>query len=356
MGRKYIFVFGILLFGVFLCSIIWILTNSIGMLFLLNLLGSAFIGLFYICNILLRKSIWYKNLFVDYDHKKYPDNVWYREHNERNFDIVNLGSSGAKSAFDYKNTGILGMNWAQAPQTLHDDFRLLKNFHSILRQEGYVLITLMPFTSLNKKTGLMDTLKYTMTLAPTLLDPQFKKNAFVIRKYPILLGKPAIKALLNCLLKRRHSALVCEGIDYNPMDIKSLEADALLWVNGWKQQFDIDDFEAPLTPENLKGRACRVELMRDMIDFCRERNYQPVCIILPVTKQMAKYFSKEFKRTYIYSFIEEINRGVPVLDYSDIDYLMQNEFYFNSFLLNQTGRKEFTKRVLSDLKLISSIE
>lgn len=52
--------------------------------------------------LLIRKTQWYKSLFLDENHTIYPDNTWYRTHNERNFDVVVLGSSGAKWAFDFQ--------------------------------------------------------------------------------------------------------------------------------------------------------------------------------------------------------------------------------------------------------------
>ena len=51
---------------------------------------------------ILYKTEWYKSLFLDPDHTIYPDNYWYRKNDERNFDVVNLGSSGGKWAFDYQ--------------------------------------------------------------------------------------------------------------------------------------------------------------------------------------------------------------------------------------------------------------
>ena len=77
------------------------------------------------CEILYRTN-WYKSMFRDLNHETYPDNVWYREHDERNFDLVNLGSSGGKWAFDYTGLEIKAMNWAQQPQTLLEEYNLLR--------------------------------------------------------------------------------------------------------------------------------------------------------------------------------------------------------------------------------------
>ena len=122
----------------------------------------GFIGLtaLYIVNKTLKKTQWYLTLFVDPLHEIYPDNEWYRKHDERNFDLVNLGSSGGKWAFNYSGFNIKAMNWAQQPQTLLEDYNLLRHFHSILRKGGYVIITIMPFTGLNKETNLYDALKF----------------------------------------------------------------------------------------------------------------------------------------------------------------------------------------------------
>ena len=106
---------------------------------------------------LIRRTQWYKSLFLDENHTIY--NTWYRSHAERDFQLVVLGSSGAKWAFDFSDLPVKAMNWAQQPQTLVEDFNLLRCYHSILCKGGNVIITIMPFTGLNKETGLMDAMK-----------------------------------------------------------------------------------------------------------------------------------------------------------------------------------------------------
>ena len=44
---------------------------------------------------LIKKTNWYKNFFVE---DIYPGNYWYREHDERKFGLVAVGSRGAKWA------------------------------------------------------------------------------------------------------------------------------------------------------------------------------------------------------------------------------------------------------------------
>lgn len=307
------------------------------------------------CN-LLYKTKWYKSFFVDANHEIYPDNTWYRNHDERNFDVVNLGSSGGKWAFDYTDTGIKGMNWAQQPQTLLEDFNLLRHYHSILRKNGYVLIVIMPFTGLNKETGLRDAMKYLkIDTQGEPIQPYMYKEACRYAEYPILFKKPAAKALIRFLLGKDKSRVDNKpSMERNPMSDEELRQDAANWMKGWKHQFIIDDFEAPLTEHNQVGREYRVSLMRQLIDFCIERGYQPVYIIPPVTEYLAKEFTPKFKDLYIYDYLKQVSREIPLLDYSKDATLKDKDFYFNSFFMNLRGRKLFTRRVLKDLGLINN--
>lgn len=304
---------------------------------------------------ILYKTNWYKSMFLDPNHEIYPDNVWYREHDERNFDVVNLGSSGGKWAFDYADLNVKAMNWAQQPQTLLEDYNLLRHFHSILKRGGYVLITIMPFTGLNKKTGLMDAMKYVkFDIQGEPIQPYMFKEAQRYANYPILFKKQAFKALIKYFIGRdKKCGLRPETqLEYNPMKNSELEKDAKRWIDGWKKQFGISDFDAPLTRENEEGRAYRIKLMQTLIDFCTERGYKPVYVIPPVTEHLAKYYTPKFEETYIYGYLKEVNRVVLTLDYSkDSEFKFNDELFFNSFFLNKKGRKHFTRRVLKDLKI-----
>lgn len=301
----------------------------------------------------VKATEWYKDKFIDFTHERYPDNVWYREHDERNYDLVNLGSSGGRWAFDWQAVGVKGMNWANQPQTLIDDFRLLKNFHSILRKNAVVIITIMPFTGLNKKTGVMDTFKYLGTLYwDVVKDMPNLQQAERLRNYPILFGKPAIKATIKHLLGlETKSSDWRETIEQNPMSPEQLEKDADGWMSGWARQFGIADFELPLTEDNQDGRKVRVGVMRAIIDFCIERGYRPVYVIPPVTKQLAVQFTPRFRDIYIYNFLKAVDRDVPTLDYLDNTDFQDGQLYFNSFFLNKRGRELFSRRIVRDIGL-----
>lgn len=301
----------------------------------------------------IKKSRWYNSLFVANDGEVYPNNKWYREHDERNFDIVVLGSSSAKWAFSFDNVPVKGMNWAQAPQTLVEDFNILRNFHSILRLGGYVIITIMPFTSLNKQTGVYDALKYLKISTHQPIEPYMIDQARRYFNYPIFMGRPAIKAGIRYILKQELAInKIGETATSNPMSPQQLENNAQNFIKGWKQQFDISDLEAPLTNQNIKERLFRIGLMQTIIDFCLERDYQPIYLIPPVTDHLSRLLTSRFENLYIYSFLKDVGRNIPLLDYSKNTELKDERLYFNSFFLNRNGRVQFTTRVLNDLHLL----
>ena len=303
---------------------------------------------------ILYKTNWYKSFFVDLNHETYPDNNWYRTHDERNFDIINLGSSSAKWAFNYSDTTVKGMNWAQQPQTLVEDFNLLRHYHSILRKGGYVIITIMPFTSLNKDTNVFDAIKYLkIDTQGEPIQPHKIEVAQKYAEYPILMKKSAVKALIKYFLGLDSNInSSASQLDYNPMTTEDLEMDAFNWVNNWKKQFEIADFDAPLTIKNKSDRNYRIKIMRELIDFSIERGYNPIYVIPPITKHLSQYYTSKFEDTYIYSYLSEVDRDIPVLDYSKDESLMNDDLYFNSFFLNKQGSKQFTNKVLKDIKLI----
>jgi len=303
---------------------------------------------------ILYKTEWYKSLFVGTDHETYPDNYWYREHDERNFDVVNLGSSGGKWAFDYTDTGLKAMNWAQQPQTLLEDFNLLRHYHSILKKDSYVLITIMPFTGVNKETGIYDAIKYLkLETQGEAIEPVMYEKAKRYAEFPILFGRPAVSALARLVFHKEIHEDKTKNWDRidNPMTEDELRADAKRWMANWQAQFSIPGFEKPLTEQNQKGREIRIRLMREMVDFCIERNYTPVWVIPPTTKYLAQEFTPKFSQIYIYDFLKQVERDVRLLDYSKEESLMDKDLYFNAFFMNRRGAKEFTERVLSDLNL-----
>lgn len=309
----------------------------------------------FVANRYILATEWFQYIHADYDHERYPDNIWYRNHDERNYQLVNLGSYAAKFAFDYSDAGVRAMNWSSGVQTLIDDYKLVQNFHSILKENGTIIIVIMPFTSVNKRTGIMESFKFHNTFGWELTEPEYRERCRILERFPIFFGIRAMKVLVKAMMGK--STVQSDGnhVENTPMPNEELKKDAHLRIVSWKKEFSIENLEDNLTPENREGRKIRIQIMRELIDFIQEREYRAVWVIPPVSEYLSAYFTDQFKEQYIYNYLKQVDRDILLLDYlADKDFRDRN-LYFNSYFLNQRGAKLFTRRVMADLRKIERL-
>ena len=295
-------------------------------------------------NRMVKKTNWYRNVIPD--ESNYPDNEWYRSHLERNYDVVNVGSSSAVFAFDYTGLNVKAFNWAMQPQSLEFSFKILKMYFSILGQKGIVLIPFSPFSGLSVTGKWAETAndRYYTILDSTLVnDYESVKRR---RNYPLFTQpKAALKSLVRDVPK-----VVCGTRKRSCYTEEDFQQDAERWIKNWKREFRIDDMDAPLSDENKKGAESRRKLLSEMIDFCLERELRPVLVLPPMHPSLSRLFTNEFRENYIYSFLRRTNiRNILFLDYFDDKRFVSAEDYDNSFFLSQEGARRFTRIVLEDV-------
>ena len=144
--KKKILALGLLYAALCLFSLAVNIKIAISLLLVGILVLFAFAALLYI-NKSVKKTQWYKSVIPNMS--LYPTNEWYREHLERNFDVVNIGSSSARYAFDYSGLPVKAFNWGEQPQSLNNGFKILKTYFSILKKGGTVIISLGPLSGLD---------------------------------------------------------------------------------------------------------------------------------------------------------------------------------------------------------------
>lgn len=296
-------------------------------------------------NRLVKKTNWYNNVIPD--KANYPDNEWYRSHLERNYDVVNVGSSSAVFAFDYTGLNVKAFNWAMQPQSLEYSFKILKMYFSILAQKGIVLIPFSPFSGLSvagKWTATANDKYYTILDCTLVDDYESVKRR---RNYPLFTQpRTALKRLVKDV--PRH---VCGTRIKSCRTEEEFRQDAERWMEIWKKEFNIEYLSAPLSDENKKGAESRRKLLSEMIDFCLVRELRPVLVLPPMHPALSSLFTKEFRENYIYSFLRRTNtRNILFLDYFDDKRFVSAEDYDNSFFLSQEGARRFTRIVLEDVK------
>lgn len=341
--RKKIFTLGLLYAALCLFSLAVNIKIAIS-LFLGGILALFISTTLLYINKLVKKTQWYKSVIPNMS--LYPTNEWYREHLERNFDVVNIGSSSARYAFDYSGLPVKAFNWGEQPQSLNNGFKILKTYFSILKKGGMVIISLCPLSGLDieGKWGKDANDKYYYILPSELINDYSsvaKRRNYPLVYYPIT----SIKNLLRKTLGKENGQ--------NTELVKTFVDDSEKWIKIWKDEFGITSFEEPLSEVNNKGKEKRIALLKEIFTFCIERDLRPVIVIPPMHCSLANKFTPTFRENYIYSFVNKANIfKVPFLNYMDDERFDDDKYFYNSFFLNEKGAKKFTNIVLKDLKIL----
>lgn len=292
----------------------------------------------------VKKTNWYRNIIPDIEN--YPGDAWYRKHLERNYDAVNLGSSSAVYAFNYSTAGVKAFNWALQPQSMEYSYKVLRQYYSIIKKNGAVIIPLSPFSGLDVKGKWQETAndKYFHILDSTMIDNYqavaYRRN-HPLRAYP----KYSIKRLFNDEPKR---GKYCCHKCYKESDF---EENAAWWIDLWCKEFNIDRLDSPITETNKAGMQNRISLLSEIIDFCLVRNLRPILTIPPIHTSLSKKFSTKFCKNYIYSFVEAANaKKVEFYDFMKDDRFSEDSLFNNAYFLNEEGAKLFTEILIKQLQ------
>lgn len=314
-------------------------------------LGFFFGGTLFCLNKAYLKTNHWKNQFLFT--KNFISNAGYRDNLGRNFDIVNLGSNPALNGFFYEK--VRGANWATGSQGFPMDFEILKYYHSYVKEGGYVLIPIMPFSSISN---------YLET------RPQYWSDSYYM-KFAKILDYSQVRKLPNC---RRVCLKMRFPIIFNPklaifvfhdvptdskllineqtMQATELEYDAKKWIKGWKTEFCVKEYKDFWSEKFKPYFESGVNILSEMIDYCLYRNLKPVLITIPMSSYLANEFTPEFRRKMIYDFVKASNKkNVRFLDYMFDDRFSNPDLFNGSFFLNLRGRKLFTEQVVKDLEI-----
>jgi hypothetical protein len=341
------FFFIVLVVAFFFSIKLFIVLLSFSLLFLIMIL------FLFTCNMLVKRTNWYKNIFI-YQSQFITKQAEFHEDLQRNYDIVNLGSNPPRFAFFYEH--VLGQNWSTGIQGLAQDFLILKRYYSYIKSGGIVLIPILPLSAIYtyslkykpERNLLTYHAKFVRMLDHYQVYKQpYYRNASLFIRFPLLMYPSSLLYLLHDT-EKDDRLLLSEQI----MQPLELNKDADSFVESWKENFDIEDFEAPLSDIHKESIAESVAILSEMIDFCIERDLKPVLIIPPVTRYMSACFSESVREQFMYDFIRRANKqNIPLLDYYTDARFQDPQLYFNSFFLNLKGRKLFTKQVLKDLNI-----
>ena len=205
-------------------------------LFLFFVLVLLKVSLFYILIALLGNSIfcmilWLLNIKMRrwLNPNTYPDNDWYRENLERNFDCLILGDKNIFAIEDSKEEKSFDLSLNG--QTLKWDFMILKQYFSILKPHGKVFFVIVPTHIWKGWNDVEDIRPYYMCMRPYVFTQNRIKQIFIktARRLPIVMFR------ISDLIKKRKK--IC------------------------KLKEDKDK---------------TIELMKEIVGFCKDRQIDPI--------------------------------------------------------------------------------
>ena len=297
---------------------------------------------FILLNILYKRTNYYKiNILQSNKFKEIPDDL----------EIINLGSSYAKYAFDYNEVGIKGFNFGVQPQSLSYDFRILKQYKNKLKKNGIIIKTIpnLVFAFLDYPIDEYNYKYYSFLNKENILNYSSLKK-FLLNYFPLILQPKKLKYILKDISKENSDSLVFME---NNEEVKK---EAQKRINGWMTQFRLLNInnkeELPLDIKNMFIKT--QSLLEEMINYSLTNELKPVIVIPPFSNELNNFFSDDFLKEILYSNIEKANKSlIPVLDYLKDSEFQDYHLYMGVDLLNIEGRRLFTNKVITDLKKIN---
>ena len=130
----------------------------------------------------------------------YPDNTWYRQHLDRNFDAVFLGDANKVPKLHIPD-GVKAFDWSLSGQNLQWDFNVIRQFFSILKPKGYVVFPLSD-KFVDDLCHKVDESKYYMCIRPYFFSQSKYKTMYIriCKHIPLLAWRPKFMHQSNPVL------------------------------------------------------------------------------------------------------------------------------------------------------------
>lgn len=295
-------------------------------------------------NMFIKKGYWYR-------HDIFQDCEKFWGYQKFNMDVVNLGSTSGLNAFDYEDLSLNCTNWAMTGKSLLGDLAILNNYISYVKpHDGVVIIPLCPFSSLAGRYMTLDSRFYTLLHPNSIPNFSYYEQQKVkkmmqrpISFYPMI---AIITDFMHWIKKGKTSCVMSEV---------KMKEDAEKRMNNWMAEFSITDFEAPLSLVNQDGIIDSARLLNEIIGICKSHDLRPVVLIPPVYHTLAEEFNKEIRNVVIDSLVDRIeDKSIWFYNYmDDAQFVNDHSLFDNSFLLNKNGASLFTRRVLTDIKVLN---
>ena len=292
-------------------------------------------------NRFIKRSHWYNEVLFK-DCRKF----W--EIEDKQYDVVNLGSGSGVSDFCYDSCGISGANWAITPQSMVGDFVILKQFRNHIKDGGVVIYPLCPFSAISGAVPYLEERCYSFVDYKSFPSGHYITNCKIqaAKDYPL-----AIYPLLHFVedikwhLRGNNEKTIVKTEEELVVDAKGK-------IDSWKKQFNIDDLNERFIDQFEEVYNASAKMLSDIIEYCQSEGLKIVIVVPPVYHTLGHLLTPVARQQLLESFVEQANgKRVPYYDFLD-DPKFSNapQLFKDSYNLNMNGAMEFTKYLLDIIK------
>ncbi len=267
------------------------------------------------------------------------DTYWLKNY-PAEIEVVNLGNSHAYYGFNYENDKY--HNLSTLGQTMYYNYQMLDEVKDNLAEDATVIIPISIFEFYYD-------MEYYYTANPTYNNRYYRllsndkiynydfENFVENEVFPIFTAQNKLEYVLNDRvvpdIKTNEEIKVSEDIE--------LEA---------KERYKYWDSEVINT--NQETIDFNVKYFDKIIELCKENNFEPVVVIMPVTDELISNFSEDYMSNFNKLIDEQKNKysSVKFLNYlNDDKYITDYSLYMDSDHLNKKGSEMFTNEILNEI-------
>lgn len=269
----------------------------------------------------------------------------------QDLEVVCVGTTQGHFAFDFSESVIAGANFAMQTTPLVFHKHLLGTYQKNIKKNAKILITL----------------EY-----PVLtIDPSTYIAGMFAKQYAeVIPGKNPFLSMFRQIYYR----VLPEWLDEQYLCMKGIAAEQKrnqyinhykewdcirqsrqLIFEGWTQAIGVPDIflmKSSCESKIVKAKhEYAIGQIKELIEYCRDRDWEPVLIGLPYSEILNQTVPDFFKEKCFYSNIKRIEKEnqISFFDYSSDEKFSDINLYFNVWYLNARGRKLFTETVLADI-------
>ena len=269
---------------------------------------------------------------------KYPEVYKFKDIDKKEeLEVICLGTGYGYHDFVFDGLSQNAFNFSLPQQTLKYDYIVLQNYSHKLKKGCKIIVTL----------------QYCILLISSLKEAEEKNE-----RYYSILPKEQVESICdisydkykeNVVVNSSGEIVLSQPLKNDEMEKQSLEA-----LGNWVKQLSIISYGCGRISDNAKNELNETKkVLSDMLKYCDEQGFEPIIVIVPMSKIMLDKMSEDFKRACFYEpLYEVIGDKYKVIDYSKDDFFTNPKLYGWPGFLTESAAYDFTKDVLSKLGLI----